>query len=100
MERVTSARLLLRRVTRRVLKILPRQQSIHDQGRTPVATMPHAQFRAKRQQLLLLLIERAPPCLAHPAPKNASSLSFFFCCAPSSTLLLHHGAAVVTNGMH
>lgn len=70
MERVTSARLLLRRVTRRVLKILPRQQSTHVQGRTPVATMPHAQFRAKRQPLLLLLIQRAPPCLVHPAPKK------------------------------
>ncbi len=78
MERTTVARLLLRRVTRRVLKILPQQQSTHVQGRTPVATMPHAQFRAKMQPLLLLLIQRAPPCLAHPAPKQCQFAVVFF----------------------
>jgi hypothetical protein len=93
-----SRRSRLRRVTRRVVKILSPQQSAHVQGRTPVAIMPHAQFRAKRQPLLLLLIQRAPPCRAHPAPKNASSLSLFSC-TPCSTLLLRHDAAVDANGM-
>lgn len=73
MERMTCTRILLRRnamersrlrrVTRRVLKILPPQQSAHVQGGKPVAIVPHAQFRAKRQMLLLRRCSARPRVL-------------------------------------